>query len=212
MSQQERLSNVTKDYLARFECILNEMIQGMTSAELSGSISYNFMVQMIPHHRAAIEMSRNILRFTTNIPLQEIALQIIKEQTKSIENMQAILCSCSTLENSRQDLCRYQCRMNQIMQTMFLKMQNARVSNEVNCSFMWEMIPHHQGAVAMSETTLQFCICPELRPILEAIISSQKRGIEQMEKLLKCLRCGSTFSACDCRNTSGGCNRGNIWK
>lgn len=53
------------------------MIQGMTEAELTGSISDNFIVQMIPHHRAAIEMSGNILKYTTSIPLQEIALGII---------------------------------------------------------------------------------------------------------------------------------------
>ena len=196
MNRQCRLSNVTKDYLAEFQCILNRMIQGMTSAELTDSISYNFMVQMIPHHRAAIEMSYNILKYTTNIELQNIALQIIEEQTNSIENMQAILCSCGKQENSRQDLCRYQCRMNRIMQTMFSRMGSAPVSNRIDCDFMWEMIPHHRGAVEMSETTLQFCICPELRPILEAIITSQKRGIAQMQNLLECIGCRSGSCAC----------------
>lgn len=202
MNRQCRLSNVTKDYLTEFHCILNEMIQGMTSAELSDSISYNFMVQMIPHHRAAIEMSHNILQYTTNIELQDIALNIVEAQTKSIENMQAILCSCGTHENVKQDLCRYQSRINQIMRTMFSQMGNAPSANRIDCDFMWEMIPHHRGAVEMSETTLQFCICPELRPILEAIITSQKRGIAQMQNLLECIGCKRM--SCTCRN-------GNMW-
>ena len=53
------------------------MIQQMNSAQLSNSISYNFIVQMIPHHKAAIEMSCNLLQYTTLVPLQEIALNII---------------------------------------------------------------------------------------------------------------------------------------
>lgn len=186
MDRQCRLSHVAKTYLDTFECILSEMIQEMTEAELTDSISDNFIVQMIPHHQAAIEMSGNILKYTTNIPLQEIALRIISEQTKSIENMRQIQCRCSELRNSEQELCRYQNRVDQIMQRMFCNMGSARATNQVNCDFMWEMIPHHRGAVEMSKNALQYNICPELRPILDAIITSQERGIRQMCQLLRC--------------------------
>lgn len=189
MNSNHELSNAAKDYLAQFHCILDEMIQGMTEVELTDSISHNFIVQMIPHHQAAIEMSRNILKYTTNIPLQNIASQIITEQTKSIENMREILCSCGELRNSRRDVLLYQRRVNQIMHTMFIGMEHARATNQINCDFMWEMIPHHKGAVAMSENALQYKICPGLHPILEAIITSQERGIAQMQQLLRRLDC-----------------------
>lgn len=189
MSRSYELSIVTKKYIEEFYCILDRMIKNMTEAELSNSVSYNFIAQMIPHHRAAIEMSENILKYTTLIPLQQIASQIINEQTKSIKNMLDIKCGCSSLENSQQDLCTYQNHLDQIMQTMFCEMDNARTTNEINCDFMWEMIPHHMGAVRMAETTLQYCICPELTPILEAIIASQKKGIRQMRQLQRCICC-----------------------
>lgn len=189
MSRSYELSIVTKKYIEEFYCILDRMIKSMTEAELSNSVSYNFIAQMIPHHRAAIEMSENILKYTTLIPLQQIASQIINEQTKSIKNMLDIKCGCSSLENSQQDLCTYQNHLDQIMQTMFCEMDNARTTNEINCDFMWEMIPHHMGAVRMAETTLQYCICPELTPILEAIIASQKKGIRQMRQLQRCICC-----------------------
>lgn len=189
MNQQCRLSNVTKDYLTEFYCILDEMIKNMTSAELTSSISYNFIVQMIPHHQAAIEMSRNILKYTTNISVQDIADRIISEQTKSIENMRNIEYFCKRYENSEQDLCLYQRRMDQIMKTMFSDMKSSRVTNQINCNFMWEMIPHHMGAVEMSENTLMYNICPELKPIIQAIIVSQRHGIEQMQTLLRCIGC-----------------------
>ena len=75
MADLRQFSTVTKNYLARFYDILCQMIQGMTNAKLTDSISYNFIVQMIPHHRAAIEMSRNILQYTTFVPLQPISLR-----------------------------------------------------------------------------------------------------------------------------------------
>lgn len=184
-----RLSNVTKNYLSAYHCILDGMIQKMTKAELNSSISHNFIVQMIPHHRAAIEMSENILKYTINISLQDIAANIVSEQTRSIENMEKILDCCSRQKDSEQDLCLYQKKMDRIMQVMFSQMGGARSTNEINCDFMREMIPHHMGAVEMSQNTLQYEICPELKPILEAIITSQERGIWQMRNLLRCLGC-----------------------
>ncbi len=57
MYREKRLSNVTENYLSEFYCILDRMIESITEAELTDSISHNFIVQMIPHHRAAIGMS-----------------------------------------------------------------------------------------------------------------------------------------------------------
>lgn len=181
-----QLSNITRNYIDTYQCILNEMIQGMTDARLSDSISGNFIVQMIPHHRAAIEMSHNILQYTTSLPLQKIAEQIITEQTKSIENMQAIMDTCGQKQNCLQDVRTYESRTDRILQAMFTDMKNACTDNDVNGNFMREMIPHHKGAIAMSQNALQYGICPQLRPILQAIIISQSQGVRQMQHLLHC--------------------------
>lgn len=183
-----KFSANTQMYLDTFYAILDEMIEGMTTAKLTDSISHNFIAQMIPHHRAAIEMSRNLLKYTTNIPLQDIAGQIITEQTKSIHDMRQIERRCGQYQNSRRDLHSYQCRMEQILQTMFHEMGTACAANPIDADFMREMIPHHEGAIHMSETTLCYPICPELVPILRAIITSQKRGVRQMRRLL-CTGC-----------------------
>ena len=91
MCCSEQFSDVTKQYLCCFYEILDNMIEEMTSAKLTNSISHNFIVQMIPHHQAAIKMSQNILQYTTLLPLQNIAKNIISEQTKGIEAMKEIL-------------------------------------------------------------------------------------------------------------------------
>lgn len=188
MNHPCQLSNVTKDYLRTFYSILDEMIQKMTEAQLTDSISYNFIVQMIPHHRAAIEMSENILKYTTSLSIQNIASQIITEQTKSIADMEQIMYCCGQLNNSRQDVCLYQRRVNQIMRAMFYGMEHACSDNMINADFLREMLPHHRGAVELSQTTLQYEICEELIPVLNAIITSQCRGILQMQQLLQCIR------------------------
>lgn len=185
MTNQREFSIVTKTYLSRFYDILDEMIWEMCNADLTDSISHNFIVQMIPHHRAAIEMSRNLLQYTTFVPLQDIAVNIVEEQTKSIKDMTKALGECSKLKNTKDDLQLYMRCYHQITHTMFAGMGDAFASNDINADFMREMIPHHKGAVQMSENALKFPICPELTPLLQAIITSQKKGIHEMECLLQ---------------------------
>ena len=72
----QQYSDNTQQYLICFYETLNQMIADMTNASLSCSLSSDFINQMIPHHRAAIHMSRNLLMYTTNIPLQNIAQNI----------------------------------------------------------------------------------------------------------------------------------------
>ncbi len=176
-------------YLASYRNILENMICGMTKAKLINSISHNFITQMIPHHKAAIEMSKNLLLYSNYIPLQEIALNIIKEQTKSIHDMENIFCTCSRVCNPCEDLSAFQQQMDRIMQTMFHAMKHAVPDPNVNITFMREMIPHHEGAISMAKITLKYRICEGLAPILNAIITSQEQGVAEMKLLLKQLEC-----------------------
>lgn len=189
MNNQNGGGRPAEVYLKDFEAILSEMIKGMTEAKLTESISHNFIVQMIPHHRAAIEMSENVLKYTRVTPLRKIAENIISEQTKSISDMEKILKRCSEKENTHKELSEYGKNVDAILKTMFSEMRGAYSDCHISCDFMREMIPHHMGAVKMSKNALAFPICEELVPVLEAIISSQEKGICQMKCLLKCLNC-----------------------
>lgn len=179
------LSSEAKSYLTRFYEILDEMIQNMTGAKLTDSISHNFIVQMIPHHRAAIEMSQNALPLIHSCALRRIAERIIREQTKSIADMEAALSPCSCPCSPEQDRALYQRRMDQIYQTMFRRMGSAPETGCIASDFMREMIPHHEGAICMAKNALKYGVCPELVPILCAIIVSQERGVREMKSLLQ---------------------------
>lgn len=185
MKNQCNFNSVTKEYLNEYYCILDNMIYAMTSAELTNSISHNFIVQMIPHHHGAIEMSENVLRFTTDSTIQNMATNIIRMQTQGIKNMLNIKCPCSTLSNSRQALNMYQRQFQKISKLMLTQMGNACSTNNINANFIREMIPHHRGAIFMSQNALRFDICPELIPMLNEIITTQQKEIQEMNCLLR---------------------------
>ncbi len=171
------------NYLDTYYDILGEMKREMTAEKQTASISRDFITQMIPHHRAAVEMCENVLRYTISEPVSTLARTIIRQQTQGIVEMKAILCPCGTICNSRQEVCCYRKRNAQILNTMFSGM--AHVSGVgVEQNFLREMLPHHEGAVQMSENALGFCICQPLRPILRNIITTQEREIGEMKQLL----------------------------
>lgn len=183
------LSEDSKTYLCCFYQILDEMIQGMTTARLNQSISHNFVVQMIPHHKASIQMSNNILRFTENSFVRRIAQRIIEEQIQGIGRMEEALGTCNQLTNPQMDLRLYQRRMDLIYREMYAKMGSALESNALAAIFMREMIPHHQGAIRMAENALKYDVCTELVPILRSIIVQQRQGVAQMRGLLNRMGC-----------------------
>ncbi len=175
--------NPVTDYLDAYYRILDEMKREMTSAARTGSISRNFITQMIPHHRAAVEMCENVLRYLTSGPVRDLARTIIRQQTRGIAKMEDILGPCGEICNRPQEVSRYLRRNARALNTMFFAM--AHVSGVgVEQNFLREMIPHHEGAVRMSENALCFCICQPLRPILQNIIATQKREIGEMRRLL----------------------------
>lgn len=173
-----------KQYINTFYAILRNMIVGMMSVTPGTSISNNFIMQMIPHHRGAIQMSRNVLKYTRDEQIKNIACSIISEQTKSIADMQKIFRNCQCYQNSECDVMQYQTEFQMIATEMYDRMSKAKTGKNIDLNFLYEMIPHHEGAIGMSQNTLEYCICPELKPILHTIIISQCKGVEQMKDLI----------------------------
>ena len=145
MANTYLLSDESKHYLCCYYQILDEMIQGITTAKLTQSISRNFIVQMIPHHRAAVRMCRNILEASDNTPVRRLAQRIITQQTQGIEAMEGLVDSCGQLINPQMDLRLYHRRMDLIFREMFTRMGGAPEGNRLNAIFLQQMIPHHRG-------------------------------------------------------------------
>lgn len=155
----------------------------MLSACITNNITIDFIECMIPHHQAAIYMCENLLEFTDYKPLEEIARDIIKMQTKGIEQMKEIARTTSGFTNSKQDINCYLNRYFEITRKMICRMKNNPRGININLNFVNEMIPHHEGAVKMCKNLLQYNIDPRLRNVAENIIKEQSEGIRELEEI-----------------------------
>ncbi|ATA25421.1 DUF305 domain-containing protein [Brenneria goodwinii] len=71
------------------------------------------------------------------------------------------------------------------MDQMHARMQEGMQSSDPDVAFAKGMIAHHQGAIDMAKTELQYGKDPELRKLAEEIISAQQPEIDQMQAWLK---------------------------
>lgn len=189
MANTYLLTDASKRYLCRYYRTLDEMVQGVTTARLTQSISHNFVVQMIPHHRAAIQISEDLLEVSDSRTLRLLARRIIDRQNQCIARMEAALPACTQLATPQMDLRLYQRRTDLILREMFAAMGAAPEGNRLDAVFLRQMLPHHEGAVRMARNALRYEVCLELAPTLRSIIDGQCGEVGQMRALLRRMGC-----------------------
>lgn len=181
-------TNETRKYLCAFYQILNTMENKMLSAPITDNITINFITAMVPHHQSAIYMCQNLLRFTDYELLKNIAENIISMQTRGIGHMREIAITSYGYSNTRRDISLYERAYFSITRNMLCRMRNAPISNNINLNFIDEMIPHHEGAIAMCENLLKYRIDPRLKCIADSIINEQSKGLEELKRIQKRIR------------------------
>ncbi|MEI0558461.1 DUF305 domain-containing protein [Brachyspira intermedia] len=85
----------TGDIGNEMQLIMDKMMADMSSIEITGNNDIDFLKGMIPHHQAAIDVSKKILEYTKDDKIKEIANRIIKAQEKEIEDMNNMINSMS---------------------------------------------------------------------------------------------------------------------
>jgi uncharacterized protein (DUF305 family) len=110
-----------------------------------------------------------------------------EQQSESIDTMTLCLARAESM---------YQVEYSRIMDAMHREMMNATTpgaDDQVN--FLKQMIPHHQGAIDMSESILKYTKDRRIVNIAKGIITEQRNEIIIMEHLIADLESDSLPSS-----------------
>ena len=77
-------------YEKNYFCITKQMICKMKNSLRSENINLNFVSEMIPHHEGAVQMCENLLKFSIDPRLANVAKNIIYEQSEGIRQLKEI--------------------------------------------------------------------------------------------------------------------------
>ena len=175
-----------KAYYDNYKSILQIMKRGMEAAPKTGDPSLDFLYEMIPHHEAAVSMSENILKYGHNEQVKQLAANIIRDQLAGIGKLEALkekLIKNPQINKQAEEA--YLKTYTNIYQTMITAMQDAKLTGNIDKDFLEEMIPHHEGAIKMSQNIMKYTQNTELKTILQNIITTQQQQLAEMKNLLK---------------------------
>ncbi|MBF2026716.1 MAG: DUF305 domain-containing protein [Oscillatoriales cyanobacterium C42_A2020_001] len=146
-----------------------------------------FVDAMTPHHQGAVEMAREAQQKSKRPEIQKLAADIIQAQNKEINQMkqwrQAWYPNVGAAPMAWHSKMGHSMPMSQDqMKTMMMSMDLGAADDQFDLRFLNAMIPHHEGALVMAKEALDKSQRPEIKKLAQAIMTSQKAEIAQMQQ------------------------------
>lgn len=176
--------NITK-YLNEQNKEMSIMMEDMKNIKPTGDVSLDFLYGMIPHHKAAIEMSNSLLKYGgQNEEIKKIAENIITNQNKEIEQMKDMIKSIESNpqidEKKEQD---YLKKYNEMFTDNMNEKDKSKI-NSVDKAFATGMINHHEMAITMAQDILKYTNNQDVINLANNIIKSQNSEIVKMKEFV----------------------------
>ena len=152
-----------------------------TAATTSSGLALDraFAAEMIPHHESAIEMAVIAQERGESPFVRKLAANIVKSQAVEIEALTAAETRLAKASVERGSL-----GLADHMAGMSGDTASLKTVDRFDEAFLKLMIPHHEGAVAMSKVELAKGQDPDLKALAQAILVAQEKEIAQMRSSL----------------------------
>jgi uncharacterized protein (DUF305 family) len=146
-----------------------------------------FLQAMVPHHESAIDMARVAEREGESSFVKDLGGSITSDQEEEIDQMRKI----------HERLYRSPLRPDEgAHEALGLSAEEAgmnhmdggamlRGKRPFDRAFIDEMVPHHEGAIAMADAVLEETLDPELRKLAEGLVRTQEKEISEMKDFRK---------------------------
>ena len=161
--------------------MMDTMMVQMDAVPDTISANLSFLLQMIPHHQAAIRMARFEIDHGSNTEMIQLAKSILTEQSVEVEQL-SLLQSVAAAGQTNPD---FNQSMQDGMDLMMERLDATTLPKGIDEAFAAVMLPHHQAAVDMAKTLLVVEGDSVLKSFAILLISNEQIEIEQMLTYLK---------------------------
>ena len=160
---------------------MEKMMRDMHATKNTGNNDIDFAGMMMQHHMGAVEMARVEVSQGNDAALKTFAQKVIDDQNQEITVLQDFITKTSRTVSP--DAAAFQ---KALMQSMMVMINDTtRIYNKVDEDFAAQMIPHHQSAVEMAETYLQYGEKEGLRKLSQNIVDSQRKEIAWLKEWIE---------------------------
>ena len=159
------------------------MDHGSGMAGSGSSMDHGFVIGMLPHHQAAIDMAKVELQKGKNLQVKALAQTIIDEQTSEQVLMRRVAASHSW-STSSSSMGADQLMGQPIRLDLGKMAGDVSAADNADSAFLQLMIPHHAMAAVMADTVARYGTDAQLKQLAASIVAGQAREIGQMQALL----------------------------
>lgn len=154
----------------------------MKSSPNAASSPYDlqFIDTMIAHHQGAIDMSKPCAARAQHAEIKTLCANITTSQQKEIDEMKSW--RDKWFAGASPALNMEMAGMSDSMKGMDMKKLESLNGNDFDLEFIRQMIPHHEGAVAMAKDALQRSTKDEIKKLASDVIKAQEAEIKQMKE------------------------------
>jgi uncharacterized protein (DUF305 family) len=148
-------------------------------------VDRDFVIGMVPHHQAAIEMAQVVLNRGRSAKVRNLAQSIIDDQQNEITYMSALAEEKWGSRPARQRPGPMGALMG-LPITMDMSTMADHMSQTANVDrmFLEMMIPHHAAAISMAQEITDRGVDQRIIKMARTVISSQAREIANMQRML----------------------------
>jgi uncharacterized protein (DUF305 family) len=133
-----------------------------------------FLSMMIPHHQAALAMSKAVLPLSRDAQVKGWAQSIVNLQQAEINVMTALLKPLGGPDTT----------MAAMMDPMKRMAQSVGAAKNPDQAFVQDMTPHHASAISMASLALQKSSSPAVLKLAQNIVLAQARELYEFRTWL----------------------------
>lgn len=134
----------------------------------------DFIINMIPHHQEAVDVSEIIAKRTQNTDVKKTAQAIVEVQKKEIAMMKGWL----------KDWYGEEYTINSDYKAMMTTDYKSFPLEDIDTQYYAEMIAHHEGAIEMAQQIQSKTERKEIKEFAAAVIITQSKEVDEMKQFL----------------------------
>lgn len=181
-----KLSRVAVDYLDRFYEIHENMKNDMSQVDVTLTACCQFVCQSMLLNKAVNENAKNILRFTTYLPVESFALtaeEESEEYKKAINGVEGF-CEVDRTKQKRLYLQSVNSLIAQYNNSIFKIVED----NDINLDYIRRSTALDRTIARLCRTALRFTDCEQVRPVMNLLMSQSFGRISRLESIYRRIR------------------------
>lgn len=181
----KKLSDNSKEFLNTYYDIVDQLEKEISGVEIGKSISELFIKQIVPFFNASVKMNDNILKYTTNVDVENFAKNTSEEHQQNADSLLNMLESCACACNSERDIKLYTRKFEEPFNSTLHKLNSSPATNNLDAIYITSKINLLDGIVMMTKNVMVYGICQELKDFIPEMIESLNLNISTLKSLLK---------------------------